>query len=311
MGLLSFTACSDSGNPGGGGSSSSTSESSGPGGSSSSTSSGPIGCSPCTSPKKLEQPKNEDIDEASGLVASREHAGVLYVTNDSGDSARFFATDDSGKDLGVYNLTAVKNRDWEAISLGPCADPRASCLYIGDIGDNRQNRSDYAVHRVAEPNSVQSGLHSLTAETFRFRYPDGKHDAEALFVDPRDGKPYILTKTIRQAKLFSFPLPLDAKNEVELVFEGEAVIPDLVATVTAADMAPDAHGLLVRTYSSVWFFEVKEGETIAAALARTPCGYPTPNETQGETIAWQADNAGYRTLAEGKKEEITQISCSN
>ncbi|NLT76895.1 MAG: hypothetical protein GXX98_10255, partial [Planctomycetes bacterium] len=63
------------------------------------------------------------IQEASGLVASRKNPGVLWVHNDSGDTARVFAIDTRGNLLGVCSVTGAKARDWEDIAIGPGPDP--------------------------------------------------------------------------------------------------------------------------------------------------------------------------------------------
>jgi hypothetical protein len=38
---------------------------------------------------------SSELDEASGLAASRLHPGILYSHNDNGDSPRLFAIDES------------------------------------------------------------------------------------------------------------------------------------------------------------------------------------------------------------------------
>src|SRR5262245_54001674 len=66
--------------------------------------------------------------ELSGLAASADHAGAFYAHNDSGDTARFFALDAMGADLGVYTLEAGVADDIEDIARGPCG--AGSCLFI-------------------------------------------------------------------------------------------------------------------------------------------------------------------------------------
>lgn len=44
--------------------------------------------------------------------------GLLYVQNDSGDSARIFAVDArSGRTLAVYSVPGATNVDWEDIAV--------------------------------------------------------------------------------------------------------------------------------------------------------------------------------------------------
>ena len=77
---------------------------------------------------------DHNIDEASGLAASRIHPSVLYTHNDKGDSSRIFAIDaDSGNLLAELNINNARNYDWEDIAIG--GGPGAltkSCIYIGN-----------------------------------------------------------------------------------------------------------------------------------------------------------------------------------
>ena len=106
-------------------------------------------CDVCAAGQPAGNVASDQVTEASGLVASRVHADVYYLHNDSGDAARFFAMDGAGVDRGVYSLEGVTAVDWEDIAAGPCGAD--SCLYIGDIGDNPETRTSYVVHRVVEP----------------------------------------------------------------------------------------------------------------------------------------------------------------
>ena len=91
------------------------------------------------------------IIEASGMVASRKNPGVLWVHNDSGDSARVFALSYHGDLLASYNLTGASAVDWEDMALGPGPDPGKEYLYLADIGDNRRKRSFVTIYRIPEP----------------------------------------------------------------------------------------------------------------------------------------------------------------
>lgn len=246
--------------------------------------------------------------EASGLAASKVHPGVFYAHNDSGDTARFFAIGPAGEDQGTFDVAGATAIDWEDMARGPCDDPKKSCLYFGDIGDNGAARATYALYRVEEPPSLGAGPHTTTAETFTFKYPDGPHDAEALLVHP-DGRVFIVTKTARTSRLYAFPTPLDPRGTTTLSLVGDVEIPDLLPLVTGGDIRPSGDGVLLRTYASVWFYPVPKGGDLGAALATSPVAVPAPSEPQGEAIAWTAAGDGYRTLSEGASEVLHAVSC--
>jgi hypothetical protein len=128
------------------------------------------------------------LAEASGLALSRRVPGRLWAHNDSGDAV-LFALDDKGKVAAQVRVTGAKVEDWEAIAVGPCGS--ASCLYIGDIGDNEASRSRITVYRVPEPDAKSTT--AAVADVLHATYPDGRHDAEALLIDA-GGRLHVVTK---------------------------------------------------------------------------------------------------------------------
>jgi hypothetical protein len=111
----------------------------------------PPTCTACTAygtPQAL-GPSPSVLTELSGLAASRAHPGLFYTHNDSGDSARFFAITQQATVAAEIHLSGATATDWEDISVGPC--PAGSCVYVGDTGDNKADRTQYVIHRVTEP----------------------------------------------------------------------------------------------------------------------------------------------------------------
>src|SRR5690606_11546671 len=94
---------------------------------------------------------SEELTEASGLVASRAHPGVLWLHNDSGDGPRLFALTEQGALLGEVTIEGAQAHDWEDIALGSGPEAGKSYLYIADTGDNGASRDDVQIYRVEEP----------------------------------------------------------------------------------------------------------------------------------------------------------------
>ncbi len=141
--------------------------------------------------------ESTDIDEISGLAASRINPGVLWVHNDSGDSARVFAISYDGALLGTYYLADTAAFDWEDMAAGQDPESGEGLLYLGDIGDNYQVREAVAVLIVPEPQvSVEQDPveEDLQASTVFLSYPGGALDAETLMVDPQTADIYIVSK---------------------------------------------------------------------------------------------------------------------
>lgn len=135
------------------------------------------------------------LSETSGIVGSRSLPGILWVHNDSGDSARFYAINAAGALQGTFSLTGATATDWEDIAMGPKAGG-GNYLYLGDIGDNDANRSQIAVYRTDEPQVATGGTIAATGyKKALLQYPGGPRNAESLMVDPLTGDLFIITKT--------------------------------------------------------------------------------------------------------------------
>lgn len=159
------------------------------------------------------------ITEASGLVSSRQNAGVLWTHNDSGDSARLFALGIDGSALGRLYLPDVEAIDVEDMAAAPCPDGQPFCLWVADMGDNILARDHITIYIVPEPainftdtfseadlaDEIVSGAR-IEANHFwvlDVTYPDTSHDSEALVISPNGQELAVFEKTIGdQATIF-------------------------------------------------------------------------------------------------------------
>ena len=274
---------------------------------------GPASAQDFLPPVQVGTVQSGSINEASGLDASVENPGVLWVHNDSGDTARAFAMNTAGDHLGIYNLTGLGATDWEDISLGPDPNTGDSYLYLGDIGDNNAVRSSIQIHRVLEPtvSASQSPVTvSLTGvETFTLLYPDGPRDAETLMVDPLTGDIYIISKRDLQPRVYRAPFPQSSASPITLDYLG--LLPWGLSFPVGGDISPDGDEIIVRgaevfTHgASLW--TRSPGQSIWDALSGSPLAVPAPSEPQGEAIAFDADGDGYFTVSEGVNQPVYYI----
>lgn len=224
------------------------------------------------------------LSEASGMAASNLIENRLYHTNDTWSPApNFFITDTTGQNLQTITIEGVSNNprinDIEDMDVGECGD--ASCLFIGDIGDNLSSRPTINLLVIEEFTEVASSV--PVKQHLRVQYPDGSHDSESLGVHP-NGDIYILTKEgasilgTAPARLYKLPRDLweNAGDEV-LTLEFVATI-DLFTLsgttvnifshiATGMDISNDGQRLLILTYGEVFEIAVDvsglKGETIS------------------------------------------------
>lgn len=238
------------------------------------------------------------IREASGIVASRQNPGVVWVHNDSGDSARIFAITDRGEFLGTYTITGASARDWEDIAVGPGPDPNRQYLYIGDIGDNQAVYPEVVVYRLPEPKvdlkTAFGSMASEPAEAIEFTYPGGPRDAETLLVDPLTRDILIVTKRELLSKVYLAAYPQSTTQPTEL--KQVASLPWGFAV--AGDVSPDGRRVIVRSMfgASLWVRPV--GEPLWKAFSGGQVRLPLLHERQGEGICFDANGEGYFTIGE-------------
>jgi hypothetical protein len=132
-----------------------------------------------------------EINELSGLAASRLHPGVVFGINDSGGLPVVYALDESGATAARLRLEAIEARDWEALAPGWDADGRPT-LWIGGIGDNLGNQERVRLLQIYEPEVLAD--QSTAFREYWITYQDGPHNAEALLVHPRTGEITVVTK---------------------------------------------------------------------------------------------------------------------
>ncbi len=229
------------------------------------------------------------LDEASGLTSSRWSGDRIWAHNDSGDSARLFALDRSGKLLATVVLEGAKSKDWEDIARGPCASGEAarSCLYVADMGDNKEKRDEVRFYRFAEPEKLSAEMTVSAFETMELRYPGGPVNAEAMFVDEQ-ARVVILSKEDDQTRIFVAPFaaggPVTATLVGERKLEGGNLF--MAELVTAADYDASRRRVAFRTYHHAYEWRLPAGAGAEALGSLTPEVLPLALEPQGEAIAY-------------------------
>lgn len=227
------------------------------------------------------------LHESSGLGASRRHRGTFWSHNDSGGGPVVYAIDSAGRQIGRARVDGAHNRDWEALAVGPC--PSGDCLYIADTGDNDGRRDDPAIYRVPEPGPTDTV--TAPAERFPIRFPDGRPDAEAVYVLP-DGAVHIVTKGRRTPiTLYRYPGPLRAGETVELlrVMSLSDEPAPLPFQVTGAAATPDGGIVAIRTYTAVQLYRVGWRGRLRALVAAPGVDVQPLAEAQGEAVAFAGD----------------------
>ena len=211
------------------------------------------------------------INECSGIAYA---AGRWWTHNDSGDGPYLFSAPTPWfHDVTRHEVPDAVAVDWEEIAAF------GDDLLVCDIGDNLRTREDVTLYRV-RPSA--DGVE--TVAVYPIAYPDGKHDAEAVFV--WDGRVHIVIKNRGEETTGVYRFAR-LRDRAELA-EGKRNVPERIGSVnvpkgeqvTAADSSADGLVVLL-TYSQALFFTADniDGDPIAAFNL---------NARQCEAIAWTA-----------------------
>ncbi len=269
-------------------------------------------------PKRIATLRSPSIVESSGLVASRLLPGAYWTHNDSGDGPFIYAFDGSGESLGVFQVTGAGARDWEDIALGPGPQRDKSYLYIGDIGDNNDARSEIVVYRIPEPaltvadrkSSKRKPRTTATAEAIRLRYPDGAHDAESLLVHPGSGNLYIVTKiALANPTVYEAVAPLKTGKVITMRRLGDVKVPSIFGgVITGGSISPDGRRVALCDYFQGYELVLPATSTSFNDIwKQRMIGFDLGKRNQGEAIAYRLDGKGLLATSEGKLSALIQV----
>lgn len=246
---------------------------------------------------------SDSLDEASGIAVSRRNPVILWTHNDSGDKPRLFAMTTSAKVVGIYTLTNAENRDWEDICTGSFNG--TPFIFVGDIGDNNAQYDVKTIYRIEEPfineNQAFISANLKGAEKIRYRYPDGQRDAETLMFDTKTGDLYVVSKREDSVRVYRLTYPQSVTDTI--IPEKVAVLP--LQQIVAGDISANGTSILLKNYSTVYYFQRLAGETVAQALMKTPIIVPQYQpEPQGEGMCFEWSGAGFYTISEWSPAKI-------
>jgi hypothetical protein len=262
---------------------------------------------------------NAGLREVSGIQASVDHPGVLWVIQDSGNGPYLHAFSIEGDRLATYTLSGarLKNVDWEAIGL----DHRfgIDLIVIGDIGDNRENRDGVArttpsLYVLAEPVLEATQSPPLIAtlsgvSRYPFRYYDDAgaavwkpRDAESLFVDTRSHNVFILWKHLatvdgasKRSRVFELAdqdLMSGTQNRARHVADVVGAGAGVGTGPVSADIAADGEWIVVKNYAEGFLWRRAKGQGVAEAMASAPAAPCSVVVDAAEAIAFTYNDTG-------------------
>lgn len=267
------------------------------------------------------------INEASGLVASRDHSNRFWLHNDSGGSARIFAMTQTGADRGTVNLGNRPASDFEDIAIGPGPGSK-EYLYIADIGNNAHGRATVRIYRIVEPTPPGAGktitIPDSEIETFVYAYENpgnpGTHwrrNAESLIVDPISGDLIVFEKqaqTINGVSNMGWVYKIDKDDLVQgstITAKPKTAVKQRIDTkyspLTGADISVDGKLIIAKNGAETFAWLRSSGQSVFAALAAYPVTSCIAPSTPGEAIAILPNGSAFITVTERVSAPVWQI----
>lgn len=160
-----------------------------------------IGCNPKTSGEqptddtlKVEFSLPKKLKEVSGITLSKDK-NTIWAIEDQGNKNVIYGLDQQGNLTNDVLVENTENRDWEDMTT----DPEGN-IYIGDFGNNENDRRDLAILKVDLKDASQNSTKVVQTTKFHYEgqaeFPPKKsnwlYDCEA-FVE-MDGNFYLFTK---------------------------------------------------------------------------------------------------------------------
>jgi len=260
------------------------------------------------------------LDEISGMAASRRHAGLFWVHNDSGDGPHLFAVDREGAVRAALTLDGARNQDWE--DMASFEREGRAYLLVADTGDNGGIRDRLRLLLVEEPAGLGPDLRARPLRTIEFRWPDGPRDCEAVAVDPDGRNAWLVAKKRVPPELWRVPLDGDAGGVVVAERMGllsgvlQPTAEDLArnpvygryrSQITAADISADDRRFAVLNYRTAYVYQRRDGEDWATALAREPAELVLPWLPQAEALALDPDGGSAWISSEKLPAPLLQV----
>lgn len=227
------------------------------------------------------------ISESSGIECNG--LNNIWTHNDSGDLPRIFQIDTLGNLLRTLDLSEVVASDMEDM-----AQDSAGNYYLGDFGNNLNDRTDLRIYKIPNPDSVSGNF--VTPQVIHFNYPDQmafppaledqNFDCEAMF-HFRDSL-YLFSKnrgTSNFCKLYR--LPDQPGNYTAQLIDSF----DTRKWITSADISPSGKSMVLLSYDRLWLFTDFQGTDFFGGKAQELLISPT----QKEAIVFRNETEVYIT----------------
>ncbi len=238
----------------------------------------------------------EKIKESSGVEVT-EMSNLIWTMEDSGNKPELYALGENGKIVNTITVLDEKNIDWEDLT-----SDKEGNLYIGDFGNNKNERQNLAIYKIAATDLTKQNVN--IADRISFFYPEQQDfppkkterhfDAESFFIFNNNF--YLFTKDRSsdfEGLIIMYRVPnKKGYHAAEMIgnFKTGGEFKD--AAITSADLSPDGTKVVLLSGSKIWLFTNFIGDDFLNGIVKE---IPFDNSSQKEGICFKTNDALYIT----------------
>lgn len=183
---------------------------------------------------------NNSLKEVSAVEICP-NSDILWVIQDSGNNNNLIGLNALGDIIKTININNVSNIDWEDLTTDNNCN-----IYIGDFGDNMQNRTVYTIYKIGNEALVKE---STNAELIEFTLPleIKSKDFESFILI--NNHFYLFSKEKGDFTVFKVPNKIGKHQAIvssNFNFKGKN------NKITSADIGPRGETLILLNHNKVW-----------------------------------------------------------
>ena len=206
--------------------------------------------------KRFALPKK--LKEVSGIIFS-DKTKLMYAVEDSGNDNIIYGLSNEGKLQHSIKVVDATNVDWEDITK----DQQGN-LYIGDFGNNDNERKDLCIYKIAKDSLSKTETFSTYKISFAYpeqtKFPPKKkelfYDVEAFFEHKNNF--YLFTKNRSSSfdgTTFLYKVPNKAgAHQAQLIGKFKTGGSFSENAITSATLSPDGSTVVLLCHAKVWLF---------------------------------------------------------
>ena len=197
------------------------------------------------------------LKEISGVAFSN---NLIYSIEDSGNENEVTVLDTLGTITKTIVVNAVENIDWEDLTFD-----KKDNLYIGDFGNNDNDRKDLAIYKINQSDLQKESVDVAYKVTFDYpeqtdfppKKKDFLFDVEGFF--EYENHFYLFTKNRSKGfdgTSYIYKVPNQAGHHKAQLIKKIATCGDYHnCAITSAAISPDGLKFVLLSHSKLWLFE--------------------------------------------------------